>query len=451
MERVLAAFVRALRAAGSPVSTAETIDAVKAVALIGYGDRNVLKNTLAAVLAKSEDEKSVHDALFELYFNRDTPPPEALQEEQAPGGESDVESDFDLDVEALMDLAANGGRNAAAAIEQAAAAAGAENIRFATQVPHFVRRTLQLLGIDHLDQRILERLQKTPGGGADADKITQAMMAARETLQRLARQQVARYFEVYGKSATENFMNDVVANRAIDRLSEHDQARMKTLVAKLAKRLADKHARRRKLKDRGALDVRKTIRRATAHDGVPFDVVWKVKKRDRPKIVVLCDVSGSVARYVGFLLLLLYALHEKVADLRAFAFAARLADVEDELRDNDVDDAMIKIVRRCGGSTDYGKALADLVEEHPSIIDRRTTVLILGDARSNYGNPRLDLFRELADRSKRIVWLNPELPMLWGYGDSVIEQYRPFCASLTHCATVADIERAIDDILKVYD
>src|SRR5215472_18156189 len=104
MERVLAAFVRALRAAGSPVSTAETIDAVKAVALIGYGDRQVLKNTLAAVLAKSEDEKGVHDALFELYFNRDTPSPEAMQEEEASGADPDSELDFD--VEALMDLAA---------------------------------------------------------------------------------------------------------------------------------------------------------------------------------------------------------------------------------------------------------------------------------------------------------------------------------------------------------
>jgi hypothetical protein len=448
VERVLAAFVRALRAAGSPVSTAETIDAVKAVAFVGYGDRQVLKDTLGAVLAKSEDEKLTHDALFELYFNRETPPPGALEEEREQG--EGVEGDFDLDVEALMNLAANGGQNAAAAIEQAAAASGAESIRFGTQVPHFVRRTLQTLGVDHLDQRILERLQQ-PGGGAEGDKPTRAMMLARETLQKLARQQVQRYFEVYGKSATENFMNDIVANRSIDKLGAHDEARMKTLVAKLAKRLADRHSRRRRMKDRGSLDVRKTIRRATAHDGVPFDVVWKVKKRDRPKIIVLCDVSGSVARYVGFLLMLLYALHEKVADLRAFAFSAHLVDVDDDLRDNDVDDAMTKIVRRVGGSTDYGKALSDLTEDHPTAIDRRTTVLILGDARSNYGNPRLDLFRELADRSKRIVWLNPEMPALWGYGDSVIEQYRPFCTTLTHCATVVDIERAIDDILKAYD
>ncbi|MBV9420007.1 MAG: VWA domain-containing protein [Alphaproteobacteria bacterium] len=449
MERVLAAFVRALRAAGSPVSTSETIDAVKAVSFVGYSDRQVLKDTLGAVLAKSETEKHTHDALFELYFNREAPPPEALEEDQQ-SGDSDLDAEFDdLDVEALMQLAANGGQNAAAAIEQAAAAAGAENIRFATQIPHFVRRTLQLLGIDHLDQRILERMEQ---GGAEAEKATRAMMAARQTLQNLARQQVARYFDVYGKSATENFMNDLVANRQIEKLSEHDQARMKTLVAKLAKRLADKHARRRKLKNRGVLDVRKTIRRATAHDGVPFDLAFKFKKKDRPKIVVLCDVSGSVARYVGFLLMLLYALHEKVADLSAFAFSAHLADVDPIMRNNEFEAAMTLILRTVAGTTDYGKALADLMEsEHASLIDRRTTILVLGDARSNYGDPRLDLFRELADRSKRIVWLNPELPALWGFGDSCIHQYRPFCTTLTHCATVADIERAMDDILKAYD
>jgi hypothetical protein len=447
MEQVLAAFVRALRAAGSPVSTGETIDAMKAVAFVGYGDRQLLKDTLGAVLAKSEDEKSVHDALFELYFNREAPTDAPDNRREA--GEGDDETGLDLDADALMNLAAGGGQGAAYAMEQAAAAAGAENIRFATQVPHFTQRTLQLLGIDRLDTRILERLQRQ--GDGEADDETAAMMAAREALRKMARQQVARYFEVYGKSATETFMNDVVANRAIDKLDPHDQARMKTLVAKLAKRLADRHSRRRRQKDRGALDVRKTIRRATAHDGVPFNLAWKVKKRDRPKIVVLCDVSGSVARYVSFLLMLLYALHEKVADLRAFAFAAHLADVDEDLRDNDVDDAMIKILRRCGGSTDYGNALDELMEDHGGAIDRRTTVLILGDARSNYGNPRLDLFRELADRSKRIVWLNPELPALWGYGDSCIQQYRPFCTTLTHCATVVDIERAIDDILKAYD
>jgi len=446
MERVLAAFVRALRAAGSPVSTSETIDAVKAVGFIGYGNRQVLKDSLAAVLAKSESEKSTFDALFELYFNRETPPPgQAPQESEADEGGEDGE--MDLDVDALMQLAGRGAEGAAYAIEQAAAAAGAENIRFATQIPQFTRRALQLLGVGRLDERILKRLQD---GYGDSDKATKAMMAARQKLHELARERVAKYFEIYGRSATENFQNDIVANRAIDNLGEYDMARMKTLVAKLAKRLADRHSRRRRLKNRGVLDVRKTIRRSTAHDGVPFDLAWKFKKKDRPRIVVLCDVSGSVARYVQFLLMLLYALHEKVVDLQAFAFSAHLSDVDADLRDNDFEDAMTKILRRVGGSTDYGKALEEL-SELTNVVDRRTTVLVLGDARSNYGNPRLDLFGELADRTKRIVWLNPEVPSLWGFGYSCIFQYRPFCTSLSHCATMTDIERAIDDILKAYD
>src|SRR5690242_15188965 len=123
MERVLAAFVRALRAAGSPVSTSETIDAVKAVGFIGYGNRQVLKHSLAAVLAKSETEKSTFDALFELYFNRETPPPgKAAQEDEAGEGGDDGE-EMDLDVDALMQLAGRGAEGAAYAIEQAAAAA----------------------------------------------------------------------------------------------------------------------------------------------------------------------------------------------------------------------------------------------------------------------------------------------------------------------------------------
>jgi hypothetical protein len=360
MERVLAAFVRALRAAGSPVSTSETIDAVKTVGFVGYGDRQVLKDSLAAVLAKSETEKSTFDALFELYFNREAPPPSrAPQEDEQSegGGDEDGEGDLDLDVDALMRLAGRGGEGAAYAIEQAAAAAGAENIRFATQIPQITRRALQLMGVGRLDDRILQRLQQ---GLGESDKTTKAMMAARQKLHELMRERVQQYFEIYGKSATENFQNDIVANRAIDNLGEHDMARMKTLVAKLAKRLADRHSRRRRMKNRGVLDVRKTIRRATAHDGVPFDLAWKFKKKDRPRIIVLCDVSGSVARYVQFLLMLLYALHEKVVDLRAFAFSAHLSDVDSDLRDNDFEDAMMKILRRVGGSTDYGKALEEL-------------------------------------------------------------------------------------------
>ena len=103
------------------------------------------------------------------------------------------------------------------------------------------------------------------------------------------------------------------------------------------------------------------------------------------------------------------------------------------------------------GSTSYGQAWSDLKINHEQIIDRRTTLLVLGDARSNYGDPRMDLFREFAARAKRVIWLNPEGPGLWGTGDSVIPRYAPFCAQVTHVSTLKDLERAVDEILSAYN
>jgi uncharacterized protein with von Willebrand factor type A (vWA) domain len=277
-------------------------------------------------------------------------------------------------------------------------------------------------------------------------------MDARASLSRQAREVVNQRFEVFGRAATETFMNTTVAARPIDQLTLRDMARMKALVARMARRLAVKHARRRKVRDGGQLDLRRTLRANAGHDGVPFDVVWKRKHRDRPRIVAVCDVSGSVATYVRFLLMFLYALNETVADLGAFAFSNHLEDVSEVLERLDFEAAMERIIFDLGsGGTDYGQALADLRDHHGRRIDRRTTVLILGDGRSNHTDPRLDILSEIADRAKRVVWLCPEPPGRWGTGDSEILRYRPYCTRLSHCATALDLERALDEVLLAYD
>ena len=226
---------------------------------------------------------------------------------------------------------------------------------------------------------------------------------------------------------------------------------MKGLIAKIAKRLAVKHSRRRKKRNRGQLDVRRTMRANAGLDGVPFNVIWRQKKKDRPKIVAICDVSGSVAQYVRFLLLLLYSLADAVPDIHAFAFSHRLKPVDDILADNEFEAAMAKIIRELGmGSTDYGQAWSDLKVNHENIIDRRTTVIVLGDGRSNYGDPRADLFRDFAQRAKSMIWLNPEGRSQWGTGDSAIPRYLPFCTQMSHVATLKDLERAVDEVLSAY-
>jgi uncharacterized protein with von Willebrand factor type A (vWA) domain len=457
MEHALTHYIRALRTAGAKVSPSEAIDAARAVALVGYAERQTLKDSLSVVLAKTTEEKDLHDRLFDLYFSRAAPPPEDadLTREEG-GGEGDdgassaSEGQAGGAAEALLNLARSGdGARLAVAMERAAAAAGVDDIRFASQGAYFARRMLETLGVEALEQRLMDRLQtRTPEAQAEA----QALMEARSALGRAARKVVDARFEVFGRAATETFMNTAVTNRAIDKLSLRDMERMKAVVARMAKRLAVRHSRRRKVRNRGRLDIRRTLRANSGHDGVPFEVVWKKKHRDRPKIVAICDVSGSVAVYVRFLLMFLYALNETVTDLGAFAFSNALADVSAPLKRMDFESAFEHILFEVGsGGTDYGQALIDLKNHHWEQIDRRTTVLVLGDGRSNHTDPRLDIFSEMADRAKRVVWLCPEPAGRWGSGDSEILRYRPFCTALTHCATALDLEAALDEVLLAYD
>ncbi len=457
MERALTNYIRALRTAGAAVSPSEAIDAARTLALIGYAERQTLKDSLSVVLAKTAEEKDLHDRLFDLYFSRATPSNEIPPTHGDDGGEPESDRSSDKDAgeggdqaDALLDLAnSNDANRMAVAMERAGAAAGVDQIRFASQGAFFARRMLEALGVEALEQRLMDRLQtRTPEAQAKA----QELMDARSAVTREARKFVDRRFEVFGRAATETFMNDAVANRAIDKLSLRDMERMKAVVAKMAKRLAVRHSRRRKVRNRGHLDIRRTLRANAGYDGVPFEVVFKRKHRDRPKIVAICDVSGSVAAYVRFLLMFLYALSETVADLGAFAFAHELRDVSGPLKHLTFEAAMDYIIQEVGsGGTDYGQALIDLREHSWDQIDRRTTVLILGDGRSNHTDPRLDIFAEVADRAKRVVWLCPEPPGRWGSGDSEILRYRPFCTHLSHCATALDLEQALDEILLAYD
>jgi hypothetical protein len=452
MEQVLTAYIRALRQAGAAVSPAEAIDAARAVAIVGYAERETLKHTLGVVLAKTPEEKDLHARLFELYFSRAPSRTEAAAQpdKEAERGDGADDGDQADPVDGLVDLAQSGDPDRiAVAMEKAASQVGVDDIRFASQGSYFSRRMLEAMGIEPLETRLMQRLEaRDPDAKADA----QALMDARAALGREARAHVERRFEVFGRAATERFMNSAVANRAIDKLSLRDMERMKAVVARMARRLAVRHSRRRKIRNRGRLDVRRTLRANAGYDGVPFEVVWKRKHRDRPKIVAICDVSGSVATYVRFLLMFLYFLQETVADLGAFAFSNELHDVSAPLERLDFEAAMEQILFEIGtGGTDYGQALVDLKDRYWEQVDRHTTVLVLGDGRSNHTDPRLDIFGEMADRAKRVVWLCPEPVGRWGSGDSEILRYRPFCTHLSHCATALDLEEALDEILLAYD
>jgi uncharacterized protein with von Willebrand factor type A (vWA) domain len=183
--------------------------------------------------------------------------------------------------------------------------------------------------------------------------------------------------------------------------------------------------------------------------GVPFVTVWKQKRIEKPRVMVLCDVSGSVAPMAQFLLMFLYAVHEALSDIRSFAFAGSTVEVSEILEKKEIEAAIGEIMQTIGyGSSNYGNSLSDFEDGWGMLVTNKTTIIILGDARGNRTDPRTEIMARLSQRAKRIIWLNPEYRSAWGTGDSDMYRYAAFCNLVTVCNTLRHLERVITDLLE---
>lgn len=441
MQRPLEEFIRALRAAEVRVSVAEAMEAHEVVARFGYIDRGLLKDALGLTLAKSQDEKALFSETFDLYFSRQ---PFAPTADTAPAGS---EPQLPPTASPLADmLMANDREGLAASMEDAARESGVANVRYFTQVNYLARRMLEQMGIRDLERLIADAASGRAEGGTG---LAEALEGKRARLIDEARGYVERQFEIFGRNAAGQLREEMLERTPLATIDRRDFARMNTLIRRMAKKLASRHVRRHKRARRGHLDIRRTLRANMAHDAIPFTTIWKEKRIERPRIVAVCDVSRSVATSAQFLLMFLHNLNEVLSDLRSFAFSSNLIEVEDLLDAHSVEEAIPKVLDKIGFmSTDYGRALSDLQTDFADAFDRRTTVIILGDARSNYMDPRADIMNWISQRSRRIVWLNPEPEGFWGIGDSEMLRYRPYCHVAKTCRTVKDLERVVDDILR---
>jgi uncharacterized protein with von Willebrand factor type A (vWA) domain len=451
MQATMENFLRALRAAEVRVSPAEAIDAHLTVDAVGYADRQLLKDALCVTLAKSEEEVARFDDCFEMFFHRDE---FRSPDEDVTGGSEDTGGDDQSNSELLGEqplaqmLLSGDGEAMAREMESAANDAGAANIRFFSQRGYFARRILDQMGLRDLE-RLIAQLNRGDGDGDG--ELAERLEAGRRYLLAEARAYVERQYELYARANGENLRDEFLSETRLTALEHRDFARMHKIVRRMAKRLASRYSRRLKHSKRGRLDVRRTLRRSMAHEAIPFETVWKQEYIDKPRIVVICDVSRSVAAAARFLLLLVYSLNEVIAKLNSFAFSDRLIEISDSLDEHEVEQAIPEILERIGfRPTDYGQALDDLAELFLDKLDRKTTVIMLGDGRSNFTDPRLDLMRQIHDRSKAVIWLNPEPESFWGQGDSEMHKYRRFCHIAKTCSTITDLERIIDDVLKSY-
>lgn len=482
MTEVLGDFIRALRAADVRVSTSESIDAGNVLDLVGFGDRAVLRDGLSQVLAKSEYEKEAFRDTFDRFFAFDQfkskAPGEAPDESeedgdgkqeadadpqsgeqqgqsggapgQGGGGESEARGEGEPGGEGamprdLVEMLESGDQAALQmALAEAAREAQLNRIRLFTQRGMYVRRMMEIMGLDGLQDEVERR--EARGEQARADRLREL----RDQLRADVRDYVEKQLEIFTANAGRQLREEVLSQVRLGNIDQSDMRIMRVLVAKMAKRLVALHSRRKKVDRRGQLDVRRTIRANVEFDGLMFHTIWKQKKVDRPKVMALCDVSGSVAQVARFLLMFLYSVQEVLPRVRSFAFSGQLGETTQMFETTrKIEDAITNALREHGGgSTDYGQAFVDFERLALDDVDHRTTVLILGDARSNYSDPRGDILKKIHARARRVIWLNPEGKSMWNSGDSEMKRLQPYCDTAKTCASLKDLERVVSELLR---
>lgn len=451
MDRTLIDFIRALRNSDVRVSTSESMDAFRAVRLIGYDERSQLKEALSITLAKSEEEKERLSRCFDTFFQFD----EFANSGENGGADDGSSQDDGMDAaewdgeesELARMLLENDSEALALALQEAAQDVDISQISFFIQRGIYTRRIMERMGLGALDQEIAAL-----GGqdGAGAQSRMQALSDERTRLFEEVRDFVERQIILYASTTGRRLREDLLRNIKLTNVDFSDFRIMKGLVNKMARRLASLHSRRRKITRRGQLDIRKTLRANMPYNGVLIDPRWKTRKVERPSVFAVCDVSGSVSSVARFLLMFLYSLREVLPKVRAFAFSSRLAEVTSIMEELPLEEAINKVLKDLGyGTTDYGQAFVDLENICMEDIDRRSSVIILGDARSNYLNPRADILKAIYKRAKWVMFLNPEPRSFWDVGDSEMRALRACCHQVEVCNTVTHLERVIDNILRM--
>ncbi len=459
MESALTGFVRVLRNAELRVSPAETLDAARALELVGYADRERLRETLSATLAKTIPEKALFDECFARFFAWQTPDGAA---EEAPSTSSEsapaqagaasgtsLAGAFSGDVSELSALLLQGdATRIALAIDAAGRASGIERMQMFTQRGLYGRRLLETLGWQQLQDDVL-RLEQAPPEADPGRAAGLALKRAAERLRDQVREHVERHYLLHASGNARGLRESVLREARLSSLERRDLDQMNKLVRRIARRLAARHARRRRRAKRGLLDVPRTLRGGVAHDGLIFEPRWKQVRRDRPSLVVLCDISGSVRAYARFLLLFLYGLGDVLPRVRGFVFSSQLAEITDLFGDNRPEVAMELALKQWGyGSTDYAEALRGLLAATGRELDAGATVVILGDGRNNRGDPALETLREIGNRARRGVWLPPESMSSWGTGDSEMLRYRSCVTEARTVQSLAHLERFADELLR---
>jgi uncharacterized protein with von Willebrand factor type A (vWA) domain len=468
MDKVVLNFIDSLRASGVRISLSENIDCFHALEVLGVEDKPTFKTSLRSTLIKKTADIPTFEKLFEMYFTALTRP--LLDDDFAddemgemPFGsmtiqdflDSLLEEDPGLLENLAMLMQTDFGTDFQLAMMKMGTHAGLSEISNPLQVGFFAKRIRDSLGWNMLSEELDALRERLTGQGHSPEEvdrlieyIQQKMKKAFEAIKEFVRRELDKNM----RSDVEKWKRDELLDKSFYQLTKRDIELMRDIVARLGRKLKDKAVLRNKRKKKGRIDVKRVIRRNMQYGGVPIELCYKNRRIEKPHIVTLCDISDSVSYAAQFMLQFLYTMQELFSKVRTFVFVTQIAEVTQLFSENDIDAAIDLAFHSryvdYNGHSNFGYAFHRFRDEFLDSITPRTTVIIVGDARNNRNDPRTWAFKDIAEKAKRVIWLNPEARTGWKLGDSVMYEYMAHCDEVHECRNARQLTRVIDKIIS---
>jgi len=457
MDKRMVEFIRALRAAGVRISVAESQDALRGVEEIGIRDMQHFKNALLTTLVKEHHDQPTFNYFFPLFFKNNKPPLENIndnltdEEKQMLQQAMQAMMGDENALQQLLQQLLNGQGFSDEELDQMGQRAGLPNGDQMYQRGWFERRMMRQSGMGRLEELLEELLAALAEMGMSEEALQQLAEMLRENMQGMG-EQISNFV---GQNLAQQMAEREPRDRPdlmdvpLHRLSQGDLEDMRDEVRRLAARLRTRAALRQKRANTGQFDPRRTLRDNMRYGGVPMEMNFR-KRHKKPSLVLICDLSTSMRYMVEFLLTLVYELQDQVQRTRSFIFIDDMVDVTMALAERDLPEAVAQVMMENPPghySTDLGNSLNTFKNDHMSAIDHRTTVIILGDGRNNYNNPRLEIHNEMQRRARRLFWFCPEAAGQWGTGDSDMHLYASQADEVFMVRTLRDLGSAVDQIM----
>src|SRR5512147_1842111 len=457
MESRILQLIAALRASGVRVSLAESGEAFSAVDLLGIQDREQFRLSLRATLIKDVRDLPTFDKLFPLFFGSGQPPMmggnpmDQLSPDEAKKL-AEALRQFSQQLRDRMDRLMNGkplNRQELEALAQMVGLNQANDLRYQNWM---AQRMMRALAYPEVREALEELMQQLAQMGMNAERVQQLRDLVQQNMQGM-QQQIDQFAgerlaeNLSEKDPSENI--DGLLNRPFEALSDAEKKVLQREVQRLAATLRTRIALRQKRAKTGQLDPKATIRANLKYHGVPIELRHRDRVR-KPKIVIFCDVSTSMRFCSEVMLSFLFALQGQVHKTHAFAFIDHLEYISEDFSGSNADEAIASVLWRMPSghyNTDLGWSLNDFQNEYLDTLNGQTTLIIVGDGRNNYNDPRLDIFSTMSRRAARTIWLNPEPPYLW-HGDSDMPKYAPLCNNVLKVSNLRELTEAVDSLLS---